>query len=442
MENKTITSVSDALMCSNCGACAAICPKGSISFRTTVLGRMYAVVNDNCIDCGLCIKVCPSIDRLNMHDTFPDKYIGTIKTVHVGKSTDQLYYKNGQSGGVCSTILDHLFETDAIDSAIVCKMSYGTPPIVKAVVINDRKQLYECQKSCYTPVELLSVLASEDISSRRIAIVGLPCHIQGAESLIRTLKRFSNIKYKIGLICDRTLCGGISNVIMSYFPDKEARIMWRRKDFTFNGKYYTYQNAPMSIIYKDGASYVMPAVARHALKDYFTSPRCRVCYDKLNCFADIVLGDPWGMDGIDWDKGESVIATRTDIGKNMLDAAVMAGRIVLRESSIAELVKGQHIDARRVSVSAYSKALQVIPDKIDSYLYSQSDVDCGEALVEKKEILDFMRRDSLDSESVIAESRRLVDRAIIHSRINSLLIVRILRKIKNTLKNEDRIIRN
>lgn len=434
MKCNNITSVSDALMCSNCGACAAICPKGSISFRTTALGRMFAVINDSCINCGLCLKVCPSIDRLNLHKTFSDKYIGTIKTVHVGKSTDRLYYKNGQSGGICSTLLDYLFETDAIDSAIVCKMSYGTPPIVTAVVINDRKQLYECQKSCYTPVDLLSVLRSDNLSSRRLAIVGLPCQIQGAESLIRTCKKFSNIKYKIGLVCDRSLCGGISNVIMSYFPDKEAKIIWRRKDFTFNRKYYPYKNAPMSIIYKDGASYVMPAVARHALKDYFTSPRCRVCYDKLNSFADIVLGDPWGMDGIDWDKGESVIATRTDIGKNMLDAAVSAGRIVLRDSMVAELVKGQHIDARRVSVSAYSKALQVIPDKIDSYLYNQSDVACGEALVEQKEILDFMRRDSLDSESIIAEGKRLVDKSIINCRVNSLLVVKILRKIKRYFK--------
>ena len=178
----------------------------------------------------------------------------------------------------------------------------------------------------------------------------------------------------------------------------------------------------------------MPAVARHALKDYFTSPRCRVCYDKLNCFADIVLGDPWGMDGIDWDRGESVIATRTDIGKDLLDAAVSAGRIVLKKSTVAELVKGQHIDARRVSVSAYSKALKVIPDKIDSYLYNQSDVACGEALVEQKEILDFMRRDSLDSESIIAEGKRLVDKAIINSRVSSLLIVKILRKIKRYFK--------
>lgn len=429
-----IQTVSDSLMCSNCGACAAICPKGAISFGNTALGRMYAFVNDSCIDCGLCLKVCPSIDRLNLHNTFPDKYIGTIKTVHVGKSADPLYYKNGQSGGICSTILDHLFETDAIDSAIVCRMSYGTPPTVKAVVVNDKRKLYECQKSCYTPVDLLSVLGSDDLSSRRLAIVGLPCHIQGAESLIHTSKKFSNIKYKIGLICERTLCGKIQDTIMSYYPGTDAKIIWKRKNYTHNGKYYPYKNAPISIVYRDGSSYVMPAVARHALKDYFTSPRCRVCYDKLNCFADIVLGDPWGMDGIDWDRGESVIATRTDIGKDLLDAAVSAGRIVLKKSTVAELVKGQHIDARRVSVSAYSKALKVIPDKIDSYLYNQSDVACGEALVEQKEILDFMRRDSLDSESIIAEGKRLVDKAIINSRVSSLLIVKILRKIKRYFK--------
>lgn len=31
----------------------------------------------------------------------------------------------------------------------------------------------------------------------------------------------------------------------------------------------------------------------------FTSPRCRVCFDKVCVFADIVLGDPWRMTEVD-----------------------------------------------------------------------------------------------------------------------------------------------
>ena len=37
-----------------------------------------------------------------------------------------------------------------------------------------------------------------------------------------------------------------------------------------------------------------------ALKDMFTAPHCRICYDKVNVFSDIVFGDPWCMDDVDW----------------------------------------------------------------------------------------------------------------------------------------------
>ena len=37
-----IQFISDAYMCSNCGACNAICPKGAISFDYTSMGRLFA----------------------------------------------------------------------------------------------------------------------------------------------------------------------------------------------------------------------------------------------------------------------------------------------------------------------------------------------------------------------------------------------------------------
>lgn len=61
---RNIQAVSDSYLCSNCGACYAICPKEAIAFQWSGLGRKYAVINEICIECGLCQKVCPSIDIL------------------------------------------------------------------------------------------------------------------------------------------------------------------------------------------------------------------------------------------------------------------------------------------------------------------------------------------------------------------------------------------
>lgn len=55
------------------------------------------------------------------------------------------------------------------------------------------------------------------------------------------------------------------------------------------------------VVSESGQEKMLPNSYRFALKDYFTSPRCRVCYDKLNTFSDLVFGDPWGMSGVDWE---------------------------------------------------------------------------------------------------------------------------------------------
>ena len=175
-----IQSVSDALLCSNCGACKAICPVNAIAFQTSSMGRMYAVVNNNCIECKACTKICPSLDHFNLHKTF------------------------SQSGGACTAIVSYLFERKLIDAAIVCRMYSGNPPVIKSIVINNSNELSACQKSCYTPVDLLSALQNTG-EKESIALVGLPCHIQGAVNLMKQSRKFRNISYKLGLICDRTL---------------------------------------------------------------------------------------------------------------------------------------------------------------------------------------------------------------------------------------------
>lgn len=106
----------------------------------------------------------------------------------------------------------------------------------------------------------------------------------------------------------------------------------------------------------------------------FTPPRCRVCYDKLNTQADIVLGDPWGMKEIDYNKGNSVIIIRSQTGKKIIEDMRVKNFIVAQKSNIDELLKGQSISLRRLNVSCYSTALKAIPAKLDSYLYNQQDI--------------------------------------------------------------------
>lgn len=434
-----ITPVSDALMCSSCGACKAICPKDAINFKYSSIGRKYATVNTACINCGLCVKVCPSLKTeinpkcSNKND---DKYIGTVLDIMTGKANDKEIFSKAQSGGICIAILTYLFHANKIDAAIVCKMSFGKTPNVYGTIVTSSKELLECQKSCYTPVELLAILnKAEKYSS--IAIVGLPCHIQGAESLIQHSKKFHNIKYRIGLICDRTLCQGIENAMLSYCQELDnVKIDWRRKDFIKDNIYYSYKSAPVVVYSKQGDEYILPNLYRITLKEMYTPPRCRVCYDKLNTSADIVLGDPWGMSDIDNKKGNSVIIIRTEIGEDIIYNSQKARYISCKKANLDELLNGQYINKRKQNVSYYSKALSVIPQKIDSYLYDQQDVNLlTKKLIKKaeKDIKQFMRYENLQPEEVLIQARKLIAHAKRHEKLNKFALIRFLKIIKSIL---------
>lgn len=428
-----IQIVSDNYLCSNCGACKAICPKNQITFKTSCAGRKYATVGKECVDCGICTKVCPSL-----HDEHGSKidYEGDVKSVRILRASDSCIFQNAQSGGAATAILAYLFDKSLIQGAVLCRMSYGEIPDVSGVIIRDKGELFSTQKSCYTPVDLLSALQDID-KTETLAIVGLPCHIEGLTLSQKCSNKFQNIRYKIGLICDRTLCGGIQSVIASYSEStSDIMIHWRKKDFTKDGVYYPYEKAPVVVVDKYGNEKVVPNYVRFALKNMFTAPRCRVCNDKLNINADIVVGDPWGMKDIDFNHGDSVAIIRTQVGDAIYKGALAGGYICNdREGNYDEVLSGQGINGRRKSAMLYRRAMseKVSSDvEFDILKCSEcfSDIELHSA---KKGIQEFIELDKSTNEAVLTKAKAQVaisERAI---RRNKNLIIRILSKIKNTL---------
>lgn len=432
-----IKSVSDAYLCSACGACSAVCPRQAISFKDSSMGRKYAFVSDVCTDCGICKKVCPSIDALELHKRHKDNLIGSVLSVKVGKSQIAPYYHNAQSGGAAATILQYLFEKKRIDAAIVTRMDYGDIPDVKGVIITSTSEIVGCQRSCYTPVALLAALRDAK-QYKSVAVVGLPCHIEGATLMMETLKPFNNISYRIGLICDRTLCSGIMPAMKALSGiNRDIKIDWRRKDFKKDAIYYPYKSAPVVVYSYDGDTKVMDNQCRFALKDFFTPPRCRVCADKLNVHADIVLGDPWGMSDVDWNSGESLIITRTQKGEELIHLMEKENLLSLSERSFDEVHEGQHIGRRRIQLPAYSKAVsKIVKNDVGGSFYLCNHL----GTIEEKMLRDaqmemktFVQREKMTGQEVTELACDIVKKHLRNIKLSSKLWYRLLRKIKHII---------
>lgn len=419
-EENNIRIVSSSYLCSACGACGVVCPKGAISFSTSSVGRLYAEVSNDCIDCGLCMKVCPSLVN-SSHET-NDPYLGNILKVYTGKSLVHSYYMNGQSGGICTTLLSYLFDVSEIDAAIVCK-----PSSSQAIIVEDKDDLKSTQGSCYTPVDLLTAL--KNIGTKKsVAIVGLPCHLQGLQNLQKLSKRFECIRYKIGLICDRVLCSGIQDVMLSLYPNPTVgHIYWRKKNY--NG--YDYNSAPIVVKYENGREYVIPNTFRYALKDMYTPPRCRVCSDKLNITADIVLGDPWRMSNVDFVNGENLIIARTALGLELLEKAESDNQIAITSRSFQELIDSQLVEERKKQVSLYSKVVKENLPKIDSHLlwdnYGVSSFELDNFKNAENIIKRFVSLETMKQTEVVKRGKRKLWPLQFREMIKNNVIVRFLK---------------
>lgn len=80
------------------------------------------------------------------------------------------------------------------------------------------------------------------------------------------------------------------------------------------------------------------------IKDYFTPPRCLLCFDKMNIFSDITLGDPHGLQNYDNARGETAILVRNKQGLALIANALKNGSIKLRDIPAQSIFEGQQIE--------------------------------------------------------------------------------------------------
>ncbi len=103
------------------------------------------------------------------------------------------------------------------------------------------------------------------------------------------------------------------------------------------------------------------------MKDFFTPTRCMLCFDKMNIYSDVVLGDPHGIDGVDRENGESLVLTRTSLGEEIINGAITNGDITLRDASLEQAVAGQGIELKRKKFNANIKAWEELGNTSPSY---------------------------------------------------------------------------
>jgi coenzyme F420 hydrogenase subunit beta len=303
-------------LCTKCGACVAVCPSGTISFKefSPVYGGNCKVVVEN-VPCGACYNSCGKA-----HPSEPGKY--NLK-FYAAKSSINAPY--AQSGGAVTSLLVSAFESGLIDGALVVGVDrFSQEP--QAMVVTTKEEVMAAAGSRYSWGNVLEGLG-DAVKSRcgRLAIVGTPCAIESVRRIMSSnldvLECYGKcIRFTIGVFCSG-IFGNIEDAVCKELDIGKWQI---KKTEIKDGKVYAHlKNEIKQVPFKTVKDYVLPG--------------CAKCTDFASRFADVSAGN------IGTEEGFTTLIIRNASGKALVSNAVELGNISLTddvdESAIGDAVR-------------------------------------------------------------------------------------------------------
>ena len=311
-------------LCCYCGSCGAFC-KEYITYENEL-----PKTKKKCYEiCGACYDFCPrtffapfEVDRAVFGDVRTDNLLGYYQgEILTARATDDAVRDKAQDGGVVSALLAFLLEHGEIDAAVVSKTSENWEP--EPFVATKREDVLAAAGSKYTQCpSVLGVGDAFEAGYKNIALVGLPCHIQGMRK-VQLSKGFDvgadRVKLLIGLLCTETFD-------MAMLTKKLEELGTSIEEVEkFNIK---------------KGSFIVQTKAGKEIKTPIRKMRecvreaCNYCYDFAAEFADISVGS------IGSENGWSTVIMRSEAGEDLMKRAEAAGIIEakkLTEEQIKEV---------------------------------------------------------------------------------------------------------
>lgn len=306
-------------LCCGCKACADVCPKNAISYKTDGEGFLYPVVNDECVECGFCRKVCPELNVLKPNLVNNQQYIACL-------DKDRERRDKGSSGGIFGLLATSMIAR----GYLVCGAAFDEHLQLKHQFASDSDGLEKLKKSKYIQSDCSTVYAylKEKLrSGQKVMFVGTPCQ---CNALLNVIGRKRDDLVLVDFACHGVPSQELFNKCIKHYEEKHRCkvecYMFRHKP----KRYGSPQNYLLSIkkngrsIQKAGSYYEEPYY--YGFQRYITlRPSCYSCHwANTDRVADITLADFWGVESVTnmWDRTDhpSLIIVNTEKGRLLMGA--------------------------------------------------------------------------------------------------------------------------
>lgn len=362
MTADTVAPIANSGLCTGCGTCVAVCPTRAVRMRQTGSGSLAPIIDPQlCTQCGLCLEVCPGIQlQPGLLADDSDPFTGPIEKAFLAQAGDRELLLGAQSGGVASLLLCHLVRSGAVEGALVTHMPSDGSLRPQIAVARTEQEIMKARGSKYCPVPVNSGL-TDNHSDTALALVGCACHIHGIRNA-QHLGLLKNVQFTIGLFCDRTL----SYALINYLLAKAGIAVSDAQYIAYRDKRWRGWPGDVRIDDAAGNTRWLTRERRMAAKDAFTLPHCRLCFDKLNVFADVSLGDAHGLS--EDQSGMSAVLARTTKGLIALRELEAAGGLTLREVDPEAICRqSQRIGERMESWCHYMDAFRELARQVPHF---------------------------------------------------------------------------
>lgn len=302
--------------CCGCKACADVCPKGAITYKTDTEGFWYPVVSSECVDCGLCRKICP---ELNAVIPLRDKEQQYVACLDINRERRD----KGSSGGIFGLLATALKDK----GYIIIGAAFNEKLQLKHQSAIDEFDIERLKKSKYIQSDCSSVYAQIKImlkEGKRAFFVGTPCQCNALLNIIGEKKE--------NLIVVDFACHGVPSqelfdkCIKLYENNHNCKVV--SYSFCHKPRHYGSPKNYLLSIEKDGRYFKESGIYYDepfycGFQKYITlRPSCYYCkWSNTDRVSDLTLADFWGIEAVTkkWDRTDypSLVIINTDKGKQL-----------------------------------------------------------------------------------------------------------------------------
>lgn len=357
-----IDTVIERRLCSGCGACAYLGQDQGVTMvdfpnvgvRPVGVRQLPLTVKDEIA------AVCPGaeVEGADWGEHRPDRdevIVGPAKRIWEGWAADPAIRWAGSSGGIVTALATYALEHLGMSMVVHTGMDPEKPWRNRTIVSRDREALISGSGSRYTtssPVEALRLIEASD---HPCVFIGKPCDVAAVARLRRTRPALDrNLGLVLSFFCAGTPASGGSQRLATSLgfdqPDEINTMRYRGQGWPGRYRVADRDGHEESLSYDESWGFVAKEPRQL---------RCHLCPDGLGELADVTGGDAWHRKGQGSD-GISMILARTDLGREIVEGALLDGYIEATPSDHARVVAAQGLVRRRRVVGTRLLALRTL----------------------------------------------------------------------------------